>query len=78
MKKILCTKKKKEPEVQNVWHYENDRCQAICRRQDHPLFQTDIPDRFITKNPEHVNCVKCQRIMAQMGIVPAAEMEVVA
>ena len=78
MKKILCTKKKKEPEVQNVWHYENDRCQAICRRQDHPLFQTDIPDRFITKNPAHVNCAKCQQIMARMGIVPAAEMEVVA
>lgn len=77
MKKCLCLKKK-EKEQNNVWHYENDRCQAICRRQDHPLFATDIPDRYITKNPVHVNCVKCQRIMARMGIVPAAEMEVVA
>lgn len=78
MKKILCTKKKKEPEVQNVWHYENDRCQAICRRQDHPLFATTVPDRFITKNPVHVNCAKCQQIMAKMGISIPAEMEVVA
>lgn len=78
MKKCLCLKKKKEKEQNNVWHYENDRCQAICRRHDHPLFKTNIPDRYITKNPAHVNCVKCQQIMAQMGIVPAAEMEVVA
>lgn len=78
MKKCLCLKKKKEKEQNNVWHYENDRCQAICRRQDHPLFKTDIPDRFITKNPVHVNCAKCQQIMAKMGITIPAEMEVVA